>query len=532
MPPESAPKNRPEPAAKKPVRMVRRHQVDAYRPAPQTYENFNWVRLVLVSFVSILILTVGIYFFLSRSYMGQYWLASMGRNASSEAYHELGREYMTQGSISRAVNALEIAQSKDPNNLEILIDLGKAYQGNNQIELAELAFTRAIQYWPAYPEPYQRVIDIMLGQERNFEAVKCTELAVAQCGGEYFDTLLSQMLPATPKALPTGSRYDKEIDITIESADGGIIYYSIKNEDPLVSGQIYTDPIHLPEGGWRLRAIVEKNGMYSKELVQSYTINKPTPDMPKPSLSSGTYDTVQNISLRATADVVAIYYTVDGTAPTVNSRKYESPIRLRTGATHLRAIAENADGKLSNELSINYVCKGKSNAGTMSSKDVIDKLELYKTTRENFVKTYGEPLSEMVSAKDGVGTYTRLTYAFGYAEFLSRGEGSTPILSELSVRNSASSFTFPRKTGIGVRLEEVLNAYRDEGGEDSVSGDRVLYLLTTEGGRRGFLEKTGEDEFKVSYYCYMQTDQWIELTYYSVDGLVTRIEWSRWYEAK
>ena len=31
---------------------------------------------------------------------------------------------------------------------------------------AELAFSRAIQNWPAYPEPYQMMVDLLLEQDR------------------------------------------------------------------------------------------------------------------------------------------------------------------------------------------------------------------------------------------------------------------------------------------------------------------------------------------------------------------------------
>lgn len=52
-------------AGRPPVRMVRRYRYEAIEPETEGYENFNWVRLCVVSFLCVLVLTVGAYLFLS-----------------------------------------------------------------------------------------------------------------------------------------------------------------------------------------------------------------------------------------------------------------------------------------------------------------------------------------------------------------------------------------------------------------------------------------------------------------------------------
>lgn len=509
-------------------RMVRRYSYEAVQPAQRGYENFSWVRLCVVSFVCILILTVGIYLFLSYTSAGQYWLATMGREASMEAYHELGRKYMADGSISRAVRALEIAQSKEPNNLEVLVDLGKAYMGNSQEDQAELAFTRAIQHWPVYPEPYKLLINMMLEDGRNYEAMKLAELAMeameATDSVDFFETLYSGLLPATPVPSKLGDRYDALFDLELTAEEGAVIYYAF-NGDPLEDGQVYTGPIPLEEGTWKLRAVVEKDGMYSKELVQTYQMVKPTPDMPKAHLQTGTYKTQRTVPLSAGDDCV-IYYTVDGTTPTKNSKVYTEPIRLAIGYTTIRAIAVNIDDKTSNELNLTYKCEG-STKTSMNEKDVITGLSLYSTTKSQFIASYGDPISETDDGSDSRGEYVKLAYSFGYAVFLDSGTGSEPVLAELYTQSDA--FSGPRSTKVGASFENVIGAFRDVNGEENAQGNRVLYKINDGGlSRLGMLTKTDENAYTISYYVQLESKQYVELTYKTENGVVVSMEWLRY----
>ncbi len=524
-----------------PLRMVQHKPYQPIGSVPERANRFNWIRMSLVSFVCIAVMTVGVYLFLSQSDTGQFWLASMGRDASMDAYRELGRRYMVEGSIFRAIRAFEIAQSKAPNDLEILIDLGKAYRGNNQVKEAELAFTRAIQFWPAYSEPYRLIIDMMQEQGRNYEASQCVQLAIEKTEDEYFSNLYNQLIPSVPdveklnrkgvREFARGGRFEDVFTIwlTCDESNGEKIFYTLLGEDPIKEGKEYTEEekeegILLDEGAWRLRAVAMKDEMYSDEQVQSYSINKPIPDMPKSRLPSGTYDTQRSVALYASKDTV-IYYTTDGTAPTIESTKYTEPFTLRIGKTTVRAIAVNIEGKISNEFSVDYDCKVRTKTTTMSEKDVIDDLVLNKTTKAAFIKTYGEPSSEAADGKDGHGSYIRLVYPFGHAVFLDKGGDKEPVLVELSTKSSA--FVGPRKTGVGIRMEDILGAFRDSGGDANEKGERVLYTMTD--GRLAIYNDLGDNLAKVSYYLKLDTKLWIELSYYFENGLVEHMEWLRYY---
>ena len=509
------------------VRMVRRHRYKAIEPEHSDFASLNWIRLLAVTAVAVAALAFGIHFFLTKTTPGTLFCARMGFNTTAEAYHALGREYMSGGSISRAVRALEIAQTKEPDDLETLIDLGRAYTATNQSERAELAYAHAIECWPNYPESYRYLIDLMTEDGRNYEALQCIALAIERTGDSYFTTLQRELRPATPAVSVLGGSFDKEFELTMSADEGAKIYYVINSKStPMEEGILYTETVYLEEGTWKIQIVAAKDGMFSNVNSQTYIVNKPNPDAPKANLQPGTYDRVRQVSLRASKDVVAIYYTIDGTAPTTESKLYEGPIQLRVGKTTLRAIAVNSEGKVSNEMVEEYVCQGK--AGTaFKETDRIDKLELNGTTKEKFISTYGDPSSETDDGYDDLGTYTRLHYAWGSAVFLDKQNGKSPVLVELVT--SSPDMKGPRSTGVGMRVEDVLSAFRDAGGEENANGVRNLYTLrTTDTGALGILTREDEGKYHIGYYYHLTIGAWLELSYYSEGGLITRMEWM-WY---
>lgn len=79
------------------------------------------------------------------------------------------------------------------------------------------------------------------------------------------------------------------------------------------------------------------------EALSEYISEEPTF-----SLSSGTYDDVQELIL--TNEEGTIYYTTDGTTPTMDSEAYSGGIQLSEGTTIVKAININTEGISSDEV--------------------------------------------------------------------------------------------------------------------------------------------------------------------------------------
>lgn len=76
-------------------------------------------------------------------------------------------------------------------------------------------------------------------------------------------------------------------------------------------------------------------------------------DEPEFNLDEGTYVETQNISITS-GDNGIIYYTLDGTEPTVSSIMYDKPISLEEGTTTITAISVNEKGVASEPVSRTY----------------------------------------------------------------------------------------------------------------------------------------------------------------------------------
>ncbi|TAK95296.1 hypothetical protein EPO05_04560 [Patescibacteria group bacterium] len=157
-----------------------------------------------------------------------------------------------------------------------------------------------------------------------------------------FDTLaLPQVIE--PVAVPVGGIYPAAQSVSLSSATGGAtIYYTTNGSVPTTSSTQYIGPIGIPTST-TLRAIAVRVGMAdSSVMTETYTINLPG-QVATPSISpaAGTYSSAQSVTLSTITAGATIYYTLDGSLPTIGSTVYVAPIAVASTTT-LRAFAIRA----------------------------------------------------------------------------------------------------------------------------------------------------------------------------------------------
>jgi hypothetical protein len=144
---------------------------------------------------------------------------------------------------------------------------------------------------------------------------------------------------ATPTFSPAAGTYTAVQSVAINDATmGATIYYTTDGSTPTSASSIYSAPISVTSSE-TLNAIAEDTGDTNSEVASAtYTLNIPPTATPAFSIAGGTFITPQSITLSDTITGASIYYTTDGSTPTITSTLYTAPITVATSET-INAIA-------------------------------------------------------------------------------------------------------------------------------------------------------------------------------------------------
>ena len=137
---------------------------------------------------------------------------------------------------------------------------------------------------------------------------------------------------------------------------GGEIRYTTDGSQPSAASPCYVDPLTIDKTATVRAAMFSGNRQITEVLTAAFT----RLPMPAPRISTGsrTFGESTEVSLAQSLTLpgAEIRYTLDGTAPTADSPRYEAPLRL-TKTTTLQAVAIAA-GQQSEAASATFVARG------------------------------------------------------------------------------------------------------------------------------------------------------------------------------
>lgn len=117
---------------------------------------------------------------------------------------------------------------------------------------------------------------------------------------------------------------------------GASIRYTTDGSNPTASSTLYVDSIDIASG-FTLKAIALATGMANSPIASArYLIG--TTGTPTFAPSAGTYLAAQSVALSSSLAGSTIYFTTDGSTPTMNSTPYTTPISVAVGQT-IKAFA-------------------------------------------------------------------------------------------------------------------------------------------------------------------------------------------------
>lgn len=520
------------------------------RAAKYLRRGMNWMVVLVCAFFAMLGLIFGAYMFLTKTDPGQVIMARMGKDANATALWQVGEERLNSGDLTGAIEYFVKANEldgKENANVSGLLLLGNAYEADEQLDKAEEVYAYLYtEIVPSASDAYRNQVRIYLAQGRQKEAAELLAVAYQATGVDSFASQRSDILPPTPGASVTAGYYTAKQTISFEVAQDYDVYYTFNELNVLPDeGILYTEPLELGEGEWKLRAVAVSGELVSDEMKGTYQIYMPTPLQPDVSLASGTYEKKQKITLRpgsltkeqlernpgyaATLDdevaqTVTIYYTIDGSTPDEDSPLYTTgeKIQMPGGNVTLKAISVNGYGKSSTIKEVGYKFKQKPWTKTkMTVDDVIGSWKLGSTTKEAFQKSCGEGKETETTYSSVIGMeMEKVTYDWGYACFARLKTAN--VLVELYM--TSNEFTAPRSTAIGNTESEVVAVYKDYGQVESPSGNRGLYQDEIDKGKI-YMQ---EDGSKIIRYRVETGDSHVWQLDYETDtnAVVRAIRWS------
>ena len=444
----------------------------------------NWMHVGILILIFMLLAALGVYIYLDRTDNGQRILARMGRDATSQAYWEVGEERMDTGDIDGAIADFEHAVELDgEENLSVtgLLMLASCYEAAGRTADAETIYIRLYtDVVPSAPDAYTNEIRILQATGRPAQAAELMALAYEKTGNIAFQRQRTDLLPTPPSTSLGAGLYEIRKYVSLSSPQGFDVYYTFSSEAKLPEeGELFTEDIYLDEGIWNLRAVSVNGELVSDELKAVYRIIMPSPQQPAANLAPNTYKTRQRVRLRPGEENkddkdITIYYTIDGSIPDGDSPVYTGePIVLPGWYVDLHAVAVNGYGKASNMLEIRYKILAKPYPlKSYTTEDTASGIRLAYTTWDSFRNTWGnsERMEEVqISGIDSI--CQKQIYPWGYAVFY-RTSGNY-LLQELYF--TTDLFSGPRQTGIGNTENDVVSKFRDMGQVTSPSGNRGLY---------------------------------------------------------
>lgn len=149
---------------------------------------------------------------------------------------------------------------------------------------------------------------------------------------------LTLPVPA-PTFSPAAGAYTSVQSVTLsDTLSGASIYYTTNGTTPTASSTLYNGAITVGTSE-TITAIAIATGYTNSPIVSSaYAITLPPAATPTFSSATGTYTAVQSVTISDSTPGASIYFTTDGTTPTINSTRYTTPVTVATSGT-LNAIA-------------------------------------------------------------------------------------------------------------------------------------------------------------------------------------------------
>lgn len=278
--------------------------------------------------------------------------------AGSVAYHRNSFDYQMKKATAfaqkreygQAVEYLNRAVSLNPDDMEVRLRLADYYTKAGDTETAKQVLRDVLAMDGENEECYQSLI-ALYEEEKNYEAIN---RLLQNSDSTQIQSQFRRYLALEPEFSNAEGSYTEVVVLKLSANTTGNIYYTLDGSVPTAASERYTTPIMLESGAYDISAVfINEFGISSKVVKKHYNIEVAVPLAPIVNCISGSYDRPTMILAEA-PEGCSIYYTLDGSVPTMDSIPYSVPIAMPLGRSTFRFIAYSSEGIASEVTTRNY----------------------------------------------------------------------------------------------------------------------------------------------------------------------------------
>ena len=248
------------------------------------------------------------------------------------------QEAYMDGHIADAITYYKNAIALKEDEVDLRVRLASIYMNLTEYDEAMVLYLETIQIDPSNQESYKNLITIY---EKREDTDSILALMDTVSDPDILE-LFSDYVVNKPIFSEESGTYENYLELELFSYGENKIYYTTDNSDPVLYGELYTEPIlYTSPGKYVIRAVcVNEKNIYSDTVVKEYKVFVPAPKTPVITPDGGEFSEYTTVTITV-PDGCSAYYTWDGSDPNVLSEMYIEPIPVPAGNNVLSVVIIN-----------------------------------------------------------------------------------------------------------------------------------------------------------------------------------------------
>ena len=248
------------------------------------------------------------------------------------------QEAYMDGHIADAITYYKNAIALKEDEVDLRVRLASIYMNLTEYDEAMVLYLETIQIDPSNQESYKNLITIY---EKREDTDSILALMDTVSDPDILE-LFSDYVVNKPIFSEESGTYENYLELELFSYGENKIYYTTDNSDPVLYGELYTEPIlYTSPGKYVIRAVcVNEKNIYSDTVVKEYKVFVPAPKTPVITPDGGEFSEYTTVTITVPNGCSA-YYTWDGSDPNVLSEMYIEPIPVPAGNNVLSVVIIN-----------------------------------------------------------------------------------------------------------------------------------------------------------------------------------------------